>query len=267
MPARDPGHRRAAPRRGGRPLALSAVFAAVSLAAAVFLAGHLPSPAGPTADRTAAVGHAGSRSAAPPRPGSLAASTPTGPAGPAPGHPRHPAQPAHRAHPASTARRAHPAPRHPSATPGPGRPHPGASTAAIAQVLALINQARAQAGRPALTVSAGLGTSAARHNAVMAAGCGLSHQCPGEPALGDRETAAGVRWAAAGENIGGGGPVPDSSAAIARMAAGLTQSMLNERPPGDGHRANILNGSFRHIGIAVARDGAGTVWLTQDFSN
>jgi uncharacterized protein YkwD len=101
----------------------------------------------------------------------------------------------------------------------------------------------------------------------MADGCGLSHQCPGEAPLGDRETAAGVDWTSAGENIGEGGPVADTDAAIAQMAVGLTQSMLNEQPPDDGHRLNILSSSFTHIGIAVYRDSSGTVWLTQDFSN
>jgi uncharacterized protein YkwD len=138
---------------------------------------------------------------------------------------------------------------------------------AAAQVLALINQARAGAGLPALTVTAGLDASSSAHNLLMSGGCGLSHQCPGEPALGDRETAAGVHWTAAGENIGEGGPVAGTTAAIAQMAVGLTQSMLDEQPPDDGHRLNILSSTFTHIGIAVYRDGAGTVWLTQDFSN
>ena len=97
--------------------------------------------------------------------------------------------------------------------------------------------------------------------------CGLSHQCPGEPAIGARETAAGVTWTAAGENIGEGGPVPDTTAAIAQMAVGLTRDMLNETPPDDGHRLNILSTAYTHIGIAVYRDSSGTVWLTQDFSN
>jgi uncharacterized protein YkwD len=142
-----------------------------------------------------------------------------------------------------------------------------ADSAAAGQVLALINQARASAGLPALTITTGLETSSSAHNMTMAGGCGLSHQCPGEPALGDRETAAGVHWTAAGENIGEGGPVADTSAAIAQMAVGLTQSMLNEKPPDDGHRQNILSSTFTHIGIAVYRDSSGTVWLTQDFSN
>jgi uncharacterized protein YkwD len=134
-------------------------------------------------------------------------------------------------------------------------------------VLALINSTRAAAGLPALTVTSGLETSSARHNLLMADGCGLSHQCPGEAAIGDRETAAGVHWTAAGENIGDGGAVSDTSAAIAGLAVGLTQDMINEKPPDDGHRLNILSSTFTHIGIAVYRDSAGTVWLTQDFSN
>jgi uncharacterized protein YkwD len=143
----------------------------------------------------------------------------------------------------------------------------GEDGAADSQVLGLINQARASAGLPALTLTTGLETSSAKHNLLMAGGCGLSHQCAGEPAIGDRETSAGVNWTAAGENIGEGGPVADTPVAIAQMAVGLTQSMLDERPPDDGHRMNILSSTFTHIGIAVYRNSAGTVWLTQDFSN
>jgi uncharacterized protein YkwD len=134
-------------------------------------------------------------------------------------------------------------------------------------VLALVNQARSAAGLPALTITSGLQSSSSAHDLRMADGCGLSHQCPGEQPIGSRETAAGVHWTAAGENIGEGGPVADASAAIAQMAVGLTQSMLNEKPPDDGHRLNILSSTFTHIGIAVHRDSSGTIWLTQDFSN
>ena len=47
--------------------------------------------------------------------------------------------------------------------------------------------------------------------------------------------------------------------------------MLSEKPPDDGHRLNNPSTSYTHIGIAVYRassgKNAGTVWLTQDFSN
>ena len=132
----------------------------------------------------------------------------------------------------------------------------------------MINQARAQNGLKAYTMSTDLINSASGHNTqMMENGCGLSHQCPGEPALGDRETAAGVQWTAAGENIGDGGPVDDAQSSIAQMAVSLTNSMLAEQPPNDGHRLNILSSSYTEVGIAVTRDSSGTVWMTQDFAN
>ncbi len=157
--------------------------------------------------------------------------------------------------------------RSPVSSPAASTPPAAGPGSAVTQVLALINEARTQAGLPDYTSMAGLRRSSERHNAVMAAGCGLSHQCPGEPSLGARETAAGVPWTTAGENIGEGGPVAGSAAAIARMAVELTQDMLNEKPPDDGHRQNILSSAFRHLGIAIYQDSSGTVWMTQDFSN
>ena len=154
-----------------------------------------------------------------------------------------------------------------SPTPQASSPPPSQQVTVATQVLAMINQARAQAGLPLYSLSSGLDSSAGAHNSRMAAGCGLSHQCPGEPPLGTRETNAGVNWTSAGENIGEGSPVADTTAAIAQMALGLTQDMLNEKPPDDGHRLNILSSSFQIIGIAVFRDSSGTVWMTQDFAN
>jgi uncharacterized protein YkwD len=100
----------------------------------------------------------------------------------------------------------------------------------------------------------------------MAGGCGLSHQCPGEAGLGDRFTAAGVPWTSAGENIGQGN-ASDTTASIVAAANGLTDLMLAEQPPNDGHRKNLLNPSFKHIGLAVTRGSDGRVWFTQDFVN
>jgi uncharacterized protein YkwD len=255
----------------GSSLIVSVLVTVLAVAGAVVLVVRLPGHAGALADAGS------SASAPPPASASTAAtsapSTSTSTSTPSPRHHHASRRPA-RSRPA-------PRPASPGATPagtGPAHTPPAKSTpastapapglsAAAQQVLALINQARSQAGLAAYTVSPGLDTSAARHTAVMAAGCGLSHQCPGEPALGDRETAAGVHWTAAGENIGEGGPVADTTAAIAQMAVGLTQSMLDEKPPDDGHRLNILSSAFSHVGISVFRDSSGTVWMTQDFSN
>ncbi|MEY9857078.1 uncharacterized protein YkwD/DNA-directed RNA polymerase specialized sigma24 family protein [Catenulispora sp. GAS73] len=149
----------------------------------------------------------------------------------------------------------------PPTSPDPSRQGP------VDQVLAEINQARAQAGLPPYTLTSGLNTSAGAHTQTMAAGCGLSHQCPGEAELGTRVSQAGVRWGACGENIGEGGPVAVDNTSIGAMAVGLTKSMLAEKPPNDGHRRNILSTSLHHIGISVYRDASGTVWMTQDFSD
>ena len=276
----------AAPGRGARLLlsgvAVLAVLAGGSLylTRAVFSAG--PAASGTVSSRTTAAGcgTAGTASCAASQAGLAVAVPPAVVTVP-------PLQATARAHPTgsrpSPSRSGSPSPRQSAPATGSSAPASGASSpapgstaggtagaqggAAAAQVLALINQARAAAGLPALTVTAGLDASSSAHNQLMADGCGLSHQCPGEPALGARETAAGVGWTAAGENIGEGGPVADTTAAIAQMAVGLTQSMLNEQPPDDGHRLNILSSTFTHIGIAVYRDASGTVWLTQDFSN
>jgi uncharacterized protein YkwD len=183
----------------------------------------------------------------------------TAPAGPSPTASTPSARPSARPSRASHARSPSPSPS--------AAPSASADASAAASVLALINQARAQAGLPAYTVLGGLDLSSSRHDQLMAGGCGLSHQCPGEPALGARETAAGVQWTAAGENIGEGGPVADSTAAITQMAVTLTQDMLNEKPPDDGHRLNLLSSTFTHVGIAIIWSADGTVWMTQDFAN
>ncbi|MFF0015336.1 RICIN domain-containing protein [Streptomyces sp. NPDC005374] len=161
-----------------------------------------------------------------------------------------------------------PSPSPSTTTPQP-TPTPSATVDAdpVQQVLTTINQARKAAGLPDYSISDGLTRSAAAHTTVMAGGCGLSHQCPGEAALGARETAAGVKWTAAGENIGESDGVSTDSEAIAGAAVDLTQQMLAEQPPNDGHRRNILSSTFAHIGISVFRDANGTVWMTQDFSN
>jgi uncharacterized protein YkwD len=156
-----------------------------------------------------------------------------------------------------------------SASPPSGRPAPPGpqqQNSAAALVLALINENRAQEGLPPYEVDLALMSSALGHDLRMEDGCGLSHQCLHEPDLGARETSAGVRWTSAGENIGEGGLAANSSD-ITAIALNLTRRMLNQSPPSDGHRQNLLSHSFTSIGIAVIVDDAGTVWMTQDFSN
>ena len=257
MRIRPAAQHRASGRRRSFGVLCGALLTPVAIAAAIYL------PVGGGFVRL------GLTSAGPSQPSPTPAASATSPATTA-GSP----SPSPSADPSPAAHKHHRRPPRASASPSPSpSPSQAATTAppsqdlAVNQVLALINQARAQAGLPAYSLLAGLNSSAAAHNARMADGCGLSHQCPGEPALGTRETDAGVSWTAAGENIGEGGPVSDTSAAIAQMAVTLTQDMLNEKPPDDGHRLNILSSTFTSIGIAVTIDSSGTVWMTQDFAN
>lgn len=134
-------------------------------------------------------------------------------------------------------------------------------------VLARINDARAEEGLGPLTMNTQLVAAAHAHNLRMADGCGLSHQCGGESGIGDRISAQGVQWSSVAENVGTGGPVDNSDSAQTDMAVGLTDSMLAEVPPDDGHRKNILNPELSRIGIDVIRDESGTVWLTHDFAD
>jgi uncharacterized protein YkwD len=141
------------------------------------------------------------------------------------------------------------------------------TTSAAGQVLAQLNRVRAGAGAKTLAMNTQLVASAHQHNLVMAGGCGLAHQCSGESDAGARISAQGLRWNTYAENIGYGGPVATTTTAQASMAVRITQSMIDEAAPNDGHRRNILNGSLGKVGIDVYRDAKGTVWITQDFSN
>ncbi len=216
----------------------------------------LPSPVGATLGVEQPTGTAGTGAAAPATP--TLSPVPTSPPGTS--RSRHVSRSATRSatatsKPAATASK-------PAAT---GTVSPGSDLGS--QVLAQLNDARAAAGAPPLVISAGLVRSAAKHTQTMAGGCGLSHQCPGEADLWTRIAAEGVSASAVAENVGEAGPAGASDSAILAMARLMTTGMLNETPPDDGHRRNILNPAYRHVGISLLRDSHGTVWMTQDFAS
>lgn len=131
-------------------------------------------------------------------------------------------------------------------------------------VLNQINAARAQAGLPTLQMSTQLINSAHNHNLVMQSANQLSHQLPNEPDLGTRISQVGINWSSVGENIGYSTDYLDPI----DVAPGLDQDMLNEQPPDDGHRQNILSKDFTTIGIDVFIDTTNyKVWLTEDFAH
>ena len=127
-----------------------------------------------------------------------------------------------------------------------------------------LNRERTQRGLPRLQGHSGLTTAAQRHNDYMQKKDCFDHVCPGERDLAGRLSVVGyligglTRWAY-GENIawGSGGH-------------GTPKATVKAWMNSPGHRANILNGSFRDLGVSFTkgspynrRDDAGT--YTTDF--
>ncbi|MGW2747795.1 sigma-70 family RNA polymerase sigma factor [Streptomyces sp. NPDC001450] len=120
----------------------------------------------------------------------------------------------------------------------------------VAQVVALVNKERAAAGCGPLTENAQLEKAAQAHSDDMAARNFFDHTNPDGADPGQRITAAGYRWSTYGENIAKGQQTPQA----------VMDSWMNS----PGHRANILNCSFKDIGVGVHK-GSGGPWWTQDF--
>ncbi|RRO20617.1 CAP domain-containing protein [Saccharopolyspora rhizosphaerae] len=115
------------------------------------------------------------------------------------------------------------------------------------QVLSLVNEARESAGCAPLTVDGRLVKSATDHSADMARRGYFSHTTPDGVTFAERVRGAGYPKPGA-ENLARGHA----------NAEQVVQDWLKSR----SHRKNILDCSFRTIGVGV--DQGGTYW-TQDF--
>ncbi|MFG2500646.1 sigma-70 family RNA polymerase sigma factor [Streptomyces sp. NPDC048441] len=129
-------------------------------------------------------------------------------------------------------------------------PQAPAGTSYGQEVTRLVNVERAKSGCGALTQNSKLGKAAQGHSDDMAERDFFDHTNPDGDDPGDRVTAAGYRWSTYGENIAAGQGTP----------AAVMDSWMKS----PGHRANILNCSFKEIGIGY-RQGAGGPWWTQNF--
>ncbi|MFF5470894.1 sigma-70 family RNA polymerase sigma factor [Streptomyces achromogenes] len=140
-----------------------------------------------------------------------------------------------------------------SATPSPSRTAPRtrpAPAGTVAQVVALVNKERAAAGCGPVTEDPLLERAAQGHSDDMAARGFFDHTNPDGAGPGERVTAAGYRWSTYGENIARGQQTP--------------QAVMDSWMHSPGHRANILNCSFKDIGVGV-HHGTGGPWWTQNF--
>jgi uncharacterized protein YkwD len=104
------------------------------------------------------------------------------------------------------------------------------------KVLRLVNQHRAAAGCPALTMNDKLKTAAQHHANDMANKNFFSHVGSNGSTFMTRVDATGYPWVMLGENIAAGQATP----------RGVVDAWMNS----PSHRANILNCGFREIGVA-----------------
>ncbi|MFI9648379.1 CAP domain-containing protein [Streptomyces sp. NPDC052040] len=122
------------------------------------------------------------------------------------------------------------------------------ASSATARVVELVNAERAKAGCSALTVSPTLAKVAQAHSEDMAAHRNMSHTGSDGSSPGDRITRAGYDWSSYGENVAYGYATPE------QVMEGWMAS--------PGHRENILNCSFKQIGVGLAQPDS---YWTQDF--
>lgn len=111
-------------------------------------------------------------------------------------------------------------------------------------ILCLLNKKRTARGMRRLKQHSDQRRAAARHNRVMVRGKCFSHQCPGEGDLVKRLTRASYlpcdcAWGV-GENIAWG-----------TGSRATPKSIVRAWMRSPGHRRNILNAEYRHIGIGV----------------
>nr|WP_234417273.1 MULTISPECIES: CAP domain-containing protein [unclassified Lysinibacillus] len=116
-----------------------------------------------------------------------------------------------------------------------------------AAVVELTNAERVKAGLQPLKTYAPLMASAREKSQDMKDKNYFSHTSPTYGSPFDQMKARGISYTAAGENIAKG----------QRTAEEVVTAWMNS----EGHRANILNANFTHIGVGYVKDG--NIWTQQ----
>ncbi len=109
------------------------------------------------------------------------------------------------------------------------------------QILTLVNEERAAAGCAALSLDGSLTAAATAHSLDMAAQGYFSHTGLDGSQPWDRARAAGYGSSGIGENIAAG--------------YGSAEAVMSGWMNSSGHRANILNCGYRHLGVGYAAQG------------
>ena len=114
----------------------------------------------------------------------------------------------------------------------------------------LLNADRTKNGLPALKMNSQLGTLAENYAKDMVNRNFFSHYNPEGQSPFDRMNQAGIKYSYAGENL-----------AINTSPAAAETAFMNS----SGHRANILNTNYTDVGLGVAYDSNGRIYVVQEF--
>jgi uncharacterized protein YkwD len=122
------------------------------------------------------------------------------------------------------------------------------------------NVARTENGLPALQADETLALAARHHALEMATLNYFSHQSPTpeNATPPDRIARAGSPFIAVGENIAKMPPMT-----VASLAGETVNGWMNS----PGHRANLLEPRFTHVGFGIAQDSQGFTYVVQNFSH
>ena len=121
------------------------------------------------------------------------------------------------------------------------------------EVIRLVNIERAKNGLSPFTASNQLSNIARLKSQDMADNNYFSHQSPRYGSPFDMLKSHGVNYKTAGENIAKG----------YNSAESVVRGWMNSQ----GHRENILNGSFNTLGVGTYTSSNGTIYWTQLFTN
>lgn len=119
------------------------------------------------------------------------------------------------------------------------------------QILSLVNQERSKQGLQPLTLNWELSRIAKIKSADMRDNNYFSHQSPTYGSPFDMIKSFGIQYRSAGENIAGG----QTSA----------QKVMSDWMNSSGHRANILNGNYKELGVGYVTGGSYRTYWTQPF--
>ena len=129
-------------------------------------------------------------------------------------------------------------------------PEPSILTAEEMQMFNLVNQERAKMGLKALKIHEGLVKLARLKSKDMIDLGYFAHQYPTYGSPFDMMRSAGISYSYAGENLAG-------ASTVSRAHTSLMNS--------PGHRANILNANYTHVGIGIVNGGPYGKMFTQMF--